>query len=516
MGELIHFPPEGVEAFRTQGPLAFQPEPVVQPSLHLIAKDGVLVCGEIIQFPRENQIGGETIIFKYTYPETDVFQEQVRVESKVFPENATLTEHIDYFDRYWQEQGLPQDWYNLKKKVGFSMNSEMRNLLSTDPEDVAVWVRKAKLNLGRFSLEYLTRHIVYPQKYEIDRENNKLYDPRYSDQDVTEITSPDERNGSVLRAVTKVKRRFLSKKTPNGAISVIPSPLGPTGLKTDNNKLFDYPDSYFIVMEKQGEIVMNYTIKTDFNLAECRAVIKALTKTHLPVGSSLEAYVDAIATINPHESTEKIKSVFDVVKVLQEVRAETSPENAEFAFEETKWQSVYDDIVQGEALYELNAKAKEVLKGFEEYCSGKKRTILELRKALAATFLRLSRLFLDEEKDGQVAKPTQYASSHSRQRHDHVERLSQRPATFGEVLDEVAKRPGCAGGGKKEKTLSTSLIDRLGEVSFGEQRILCCKCPFCNEKVEAVIANGKITCPNPKCGKSAPYQEELEQLDQAA
>lgn len=43
---------------------------------------------------------------------------------------------------------------------------------------------------------------------------------------------------------------------------------------------------------------------------------------------------------------------------------------------------------------------------------------------------------------------------------------------------------------------------------FGEKRILCCKCPFCEKEVEAVIANGKITCPNPKCGKSVPWSDE--------
>lgn len=34
---------------------------------------------------------------------------------------------------------------------------------------------------------------------------------------------------------------------------------------------------------------------------------------------------------------------------------------------------------------------------------------------------------------------------------------------------------------------------------------LDCTCPFCNEKVSAIISDGKITCPRKECGKSAPY-----------
>ncbi len=38
-----------------------------------------------------------------------------------------------------------------------------------------------------------------------------------------------------------------------------------------------------------------------------------------------------------------------------------------------------------------------------------------------------------------------------------------------------------------------------------ETKTLECTCPFCNEKVNAKIGGGKITCTNEDCGKSAPY-----------
>lgn len=39
----------------------------------------------------------------------------------------------------------------------------------------------------------------------------------------------------------------------------------------------------------------------------------------------------------------------------------------------------------------------------------------------------------------------------------------------------------------------------------GTEKKLDCTCPFCQEKVSAVIANGTITCPRKECGKSGPY-----------
>lgn len=43
-----------------------------------------------------------------------------------------------------------------------------------------------------------------------------------------------------------------------------------------------------------------------------------------------------------------------------------------------------------------------------------------------------------------------------------------------------------------------------------EKRILCCTCPFCGQKVEAVIENGLIICPNEECEKGkkgVPYSQ---------
>lgn len=39
-----------------------------------------------------------------------------------------------------------------------------------------------------------------------------------------------------------------------------------------------------------------------------------------------------------------------------------------------------------------------------------------------------------------------------------------------------------------------------------EKKLLECRCPKCEQKVVAVIENGKITCPRKECGNTAPYK----------
>jgi hypothetical protein len=41
--------------------------------------------------------------------------------------------------------------------------------------------------------------------------------------------------------------------------------------------------------------------------------------------------------------------------------------------------------------------------------------------------------------------------------------------------------------------------------SMDSEKTLSCTCPFCNKKVDAIIKDGKITCPRGSCGKSASY-----------
>lgn len=478
MNELLHFQPQEAAIFQTDGSLALKAEYVPPPF---------------------NLVNGSNVIFA-----EDRFKKR-QSESKKLSTEATLVEHIEYFDSNWRAEKLPQDWYELRRNISFSVASEMRNLKSTDQTDVESWARQAKFNLIGYYLECLSDHVVYPRKYVPTDDRNSLVDPQYG-KDIEEIVSPDERNGSVKEAVGKIKQFFLEgfsqeegeedeEKLPDGTLAFYASPLGPTGLFTDNGESITYSDSYFFVLEKQGGSIMNYTFQTDFALSECQKIMQRICGIRLEQDTPLEAYTQAMTTIKPGERDD-IHGVFDIVAILQNVRRQENPARAGYAYENIRWESVYEDVRQGPALYEIDTKAKAMICEFEGYCKSQKRTRLELKKALSATFLRVSHFFL-----AKAPSPTRVSleATHS----DF--KLTEKSMSFGDALEEAGNRPGCQGGTKKKKTV-TSLGDRLGEVSFGDKKILCCTCPFCGQQVEAIIAGGQIMCP--ECGASADYQDD--------
>jgi hypothetical protein len=237
------------------------------------------------------------------------------------------------------------------------------------------------------------------------------------------------------------------------------SPQGPSGLTTDDGKLINYPDSYFFIMQKMGEEVINFTVKTDFSLFECRSALFRLTGNMLSPQASVEEYVEAISTFRPG-SENGVSSVSDVVRILENVRLN---DESPFAFENITWKEVYKDIAQGESLYAFNDKAQQLLNDFETYCTGKIRSKLELKKAVAATVLRISKLLLYED-DG----TEEGVNSNMNFNADYAAPRLQ-PLTFGTVLEAVAQRPGCAGGGNQlnasngtDRTYVQSVVVRAG------------------------------------------------------
>ncbi len=362
-----------------------------------------------------------------------------------------LESFIEYFDDSYSKEGLPRDWYRLEEKIGFSMKTQMKLLENLDKDSLAVWMERTVKDIKGFSLEYLSDHLVYPCKYIPDPENpTRLVDPHYGNKDMVEITLDDERGGETKNALQEIKNFFTSPDTPNGSLAVMASPKGETGLYMDSGKPIVYEDSYFFIMEKMGDEVTNYTVKTDFSLFECRSALFALTGTMLSPTSTVEDYVREIATFKPGEKP-TLRSVSDIVAALEKVRADYG---SPFAFENVRWRSVYEDMQQGEKLYTFNENVQKMLSDFEKYCIEKIRSREELTKAVAATVLRISKYLLydskQEESQPVYNKPAIgvtdiFISSELQHYQPRAHRAV--PVSFGTVLNTVADRPGCAGGG---------------------------------------------------------------------
>lgn len=402
-------------------------------------------------------------------------------------QNASLEEHIRYFDRNWQSEGLPTEWYKLGENVGFSMKSQMTRLKDTSAESLAPWKQESSYLISGFTLEYLSKHVVYPCKYERNpNDPTKIGDPAYGYTDMVEIISEKERKGSVKQAVREAKAYL--ENAPVGAIVVMTSPFGDTGLQTDDHEAIEYPDSYFFLLHKDGEgkdfHITNYTIKTDFTYAECREVIYQLTGKLLDPTAPLEEYVTAIAKINPEEH-EKIKSINDAVKILESVR------KTPYIYKNVPFANVYNEIAQGEELYQFSQETQRLKRAFKGFCDRAGYDKLMYQKALAATILLVSE---HELRDPHMYKPNVMTVY----QHDSSNISYYPRKTFGNVLQEVSERPGCAGGGKKVTSVSTMGGDRGALVrdsdilSDSDEPFTC---PSCKQTADGPVGN---TCPN--CG----------------
>lgn len=406
---------------------------------------------------------------------------------------------MKYFDTNWEEEGLPHDWEELKseqsnKRVGFVMDQQM-NLLkdAKDKDDLSDWVTKTTRDLEGFKLEFLSDNVVYPRKYVRSPSNPKqLEDPLYGKAKdgtnyakVTEMVSADERNGSVKDSIEKVQEFFSD--APDDSLAVMASPLGPTGFKTKDGLAIDYPDSYFFIMQKNGDEVMNYTVKTDFKLQQCREVVAKLTGKELPENASLEHYVRSLALIKPGQH-EQVRTVDDVISLLENVQ----PDHA-FVDKQNKkvsgWDDVRDQTKRGEELYNFDQKTSAVLSDFREYAEEGVHTKEDLQKAIAATILRLGELFFDQssasKKEIMLQPDTWYAV--------------QSKQLFGAVLEQTAERRGCSGGGGGQVfTINTAGGVRSGvggsaEDEYGSLDFECTK-GHRNTRPRGQLISNCVTC----------------------
>lgn len=424
---------------------------------------------------------------------TDVIEFSAgRAERERPADDAGVGSWVSYFDTNWQKEGLPRDWHSLKsqvssRRVGFIMSQQMEGLKDpTDKDELSNWAQKAKRDLEGFKLEFLSDGVVYPRKYHIDAQDpTRLVDPLYGKTtdgkfvDIQDTVSEQERNGSVKKSIGDIKDFLLS--APDGSVAVMTSPLGDTGFKTDDALAIKYPDSYFFIMQKNGNEVMNSTIKTSFSLAECREAIYRLTGKQLPVGAPLETYVDSVAKIKPGEHP-TVNNVFDVVTVLSDIRPQNvfiDPQSSQ----DVKWSEVHQALKQEEQLYNFDKLTTTAIAEFERYAKAGGHTKEELQKAIAATILRMAKQFFKKEPGHQEVsiEPNQWI----------VPGRGEEGQSFGALLEKAAERRGCSGGGESSTTVGTLGGTRAGSVS-GSKEHEWFQCSECGWKASGPI--GEADC----------------------
>lgn len=427
------------------------------------------------------------------------------------PKPESLAWHIQEFDTNPKVHGLDKDWYKFHG-IGFLMNTQMHLLpegAEKDPQKLEVWAQQTKRDVLGFCLEYLSKGLVFSYKYKVHTKEDgtqELVDPLYGNRGAIDMIDPRERGGVVRENMKRTQEFFLDPATPDGAIAVMPSPKGPSGLITDDGQAIDYLTSFFFVMQKRGDEIIGSTIKTDFTNKEYRAMIQTLTGQTLPFDASLQDFVKAIALINPSQRREGVKSVDGVIGLMRQTKLQSRGEDA--AYEGRSWDEIYRGVAQGEALYNFNKQTQQYVAEFMEYVGEEGRSRLELQKAVAATLLRISKVFLTEQNATQINR--QLISTRGATK-PAMPVFPLQTMSFGQVFSEVKKIEGCAGGGSRNEATSVMTVGghRSGRLNAPsrEDESSWFVCPKCEQSAKPPVGD---TCPHCSYSKADFIKEHPE------
>lgn len=370
---------------------------------------------------------------------------------------SPLSREMDYFRQNWQREGLPHNWAALPG-TGFQMRGQL-NLLFSElgnvdslkrrQEKIEGWLGQTEEDIKGFILEYLAEGLVFPIYYEIKREEGRITAPFYADKDIENLVSSKERNGLVKQSVGKIKSFLLSDATPDGAIAVMTSPSGWSGLHDEEGNVITYPDSQTYIFQKNGTEIVGFTIRTDFSLEEHRELLRRLNfQDLLPQNATVSDYVENVVAIYS-----KNIDIRDVVDVMRDVRFNLSGGSV-FAYKNRLWKEVYQDLKRREELWKIDEHTSRLVEEFRQLVLTQNWSKKDLQEALAVTILRIARLLR-----GARQKDTRQEFSRGLHERDFL----PFDVSYGKVLSKVQEIPGCAGGGNKKTKLVNSLTSRFGE-----------------------------------------------------
>lgn len=384
-----------------------------------------------------------------------------------------IEKHIEYLDRNWVSEGLSRNWYDIDD-VGFSMKRQMR--LLEEIGDTQIWADQVERDVRGFGLEYLNRGTVFPFEYQV--EGQEFVDKKYGGRKMTDTVDARERNGAVLESLRRVQNHFLE----GGSSAVMVSPPGWTNLNMDNGTNITYIDTMIFHFVRDGDRIVGTTFRTDFNLEDAKKLIKQLTGQELSPSATIIDCVRAIALSN--EDLPQVGEASDLVGILEKVR------DSKYAYKNKTWVDMRYDVSRRDFLYDFDDKVGQIINDFKDYVTSGNHTELEIQKALAATFFRLSKYMLSDGKEGK-----------EQDIRAHREGNIYTRTTYGQIMDEVRKIPGCAGGGSSVTSV-TSITERgalmLEPDKYGERTFNCPNVPKCGKLITRPKDELVSSCPH--CG----------------
>lgn len=359
---------------------------------------------------------------------------------------------------------------------------------------------KIEQDIQGFKTEYLCQGLLFPIVLDTKLVDGRrrLVAPLYNSKLFIKTVSEQERQGTVKPSLIRVEDFLL--EAPPGSIAIMTSPPGPSGFED-----ITYLDSqtYIWQVQEDGK-PRGFTIRTDMSLEENRRLLISLgiDEKHLSA-DSLENKLARIAA-NPvfirHDQGQREWTVEDVIDIIQFIK------RSDFAYNSRQFSEIYEELQNPQCLWTLDETTKrltdELKTFFLEQLASDRYARQDLEIALGITVLKLAREIRTYNRH-----QLENSISHFSNLDSHISRAIS-SAGYLTTLAQIQQLPGCHGGGttsNQEGYISTGTISsRHAEISTSGEKTLNCICPFCKNKVEAIISNGRITCP--QCHSSTPYE----------
>ncbi len=394
------------------------------------------------------------------------------------PQRNTLLGEIHHLRDNWQEEGLPQNWVDLPGvgflvgyQLGFLDSDKLKHLGPQDRKNL--WTDTTEYSLRGWIREYLEGKLTFPGELQLYQTNGqwKMRDTRHgAGLNVEDTLSKKERNGAVWSAVVDIAKPFLVN-APDGSIIVKQSPSGTSGIRDNMGMIIDYPDSHFEIMQKKGDRVYTYTIKTDYDYGEHREAMRRLRKMAGQPESPLNEkslVEDYVLTTAAFDSSKTATGIADVIDVFKNTRLDMS--GSLHAMKNKKWDEVYEDISKNrEDLWRYDKVTDLYIDQFVDYARNGNWTKDTLKEALSATILRLSKYVLNKEKAGKqpsvVVELVQGVEHPVEPRYMPIFNTNN---SYGVAFNEVKNIAGCAGGNQNDKQSAySSRFDKIFNSVFG-------------------------------------------------
>lgn len=411
-----------------------------------------------------------------------------RLEDKGgFLQIETLSELNPY-----QEEKAP--WY-LLPGTGFNIRLQVDQFLSDIKEGTSLDAafQKIEQDIQAFKIEYLCEGLLFPIVLDFKEVNGqkRIVAPLYNNKLLVETTTEQERAGAVKKSITQLEKFLL--EAPKGSIAVMTSPAGWSGF---DGITYQDTQTYIWQVQQDGKL-RGFSARTDMTVEHNKKLLTYLgvEREKLDGQTAKENLINIVANsvFITRDQNQKQWQIEDVVSIIKYVK------NSPFAYKNRFFDEIYESLKNPERLWTLDETTQKLL---DEFKNGIKRKIesgnftrRDIEIALGTTVLKLAQLI-------RRGRTNYYQPQTTSIRNIPLET----PVEFRAILEDVRSIPGCAGGGSSPSIFAGSLSPRFtGSLfNFSSEKTLNCECPFCHTKVDAVISDGKITCPN--CEKSAPYE----------